>query len=791
MFKNYIKIAWRNLIRNKVYSTINIMGLAIGLAVCMLIVLYVGHEFSYDKFHDKADRLYQVQSEIKMGNDPIYMPYMGYSDAAASKEKIPSVEDFMRYRQTRENVIVQNPESPSLKFAEGKFLMADSNFFNFFSFPLVHGDKDQVLLAPFSVVLSKKAAEKYFGKQNPIGKTIRYNNEYDFTVTGIAENVPSNSSIDYDFVASLSSMATMDGKKEFLKDNGPDFSTYLLLKESADIALVEAGLLEINKIKGEDGHMNLKYLLKPLTEVHLNENAVNIRYIKIFPLVALLILLLALLNYASLSTARSTTRSKEIGVRKVLGANRKTIAVQFFIESALYTIIAFALGYLLCAIIQPYFFDFLQISMDVSFLYSLTMLVSFAVLFIITVLLAGLYPSFLLSAYKPVMVLYGKLSNQNSGIGVRKFFTVFQFAMSVILIICGIVIDRQLYFLRHTETGVDTENIVMIPFEKEVGSHFIPFKQEIQSLPAVKQSSVSLYPMYSGYNIQSVKRQNSDEMVFLPTLTVDQNFISLLALKWQAPPSDSLFYRNQKLTAIINQAAVEKLNLDSNPINQKINGQHEIQGVLKDFNFTSLHNKIDPLCLFVIQDNDVASSWAENGGCIFAKINSKVNMPTVIQHMKTIYEKYDTESPFEYHFMDDAFEAQYASEDRLAKIFGIFTALTILIAAMGLFGLATFMALQRRKEIGIRKVLGASVKSITTLLSKDFLKLVLIAIVLAVPISWYFMDDWLQNFAYRITISWWVFFLAGLLALVIAFLTVSFQAIKAAMANPVKSLRTE
>jgi len=791
MFKNYIKIAWRNLIRDKVYATINITGLAIGIAVCMLIALYVGHEYSYDTFHDKADRIYQVESEIKMGNDPISMPYMGYADAEASKENIPSVEDFLRFKSKFENVLVQNPESSALKFAESKFLLADHNFFNFFSFPLRQGDKDQVLLNPFSVVISETMAEKYFGAQNPIGKTMRYNNEYDFTVTGVAENVPSNSSVDYNFVASLSSMQGMKGRQELLQDNGPDFTTYLLLKESAEPELVEAGLLGINKLKGEDGHLNLKYLLKSLSDIHLNDSAVNSRYIKIFPLVALLVLLLALINYASLSTARSTTRSKEIGVRKVLGANRKTIATQFFIESAMYTIIAFVLGYLLCAMLQPFFFDFLQIRIDDSFLYSPMMLGLFALLFMITVLLAAAYPSFLLSAYRPVMVLYGKLGKKGGGIGVRKFFTVFQFAISVILIVCGIVIDRQMHFFRHADTGVDKENVLMVPFAKSVSEHFMPFKQELQSLSAVKQSSVSLYPMYAGHNMMSVKRQNSDKMVFLPTLTVDQNFIPLLGLKWNKAPNDSLFYRNKKSTAIINQAAMDKLNLDANPIGQKIDGRYEIQGVLQDFNYTSLSNKINALCIFVEQDSDLSSSWAENGGCMFLKINSRVNMPTVIQQVKTIFEKYDSEMPFEYHFMDDAFEAQYAAEDRLAKIFSLFTILTILIAAMGLFGLATFSALQRTREIGVRKVLGASSQNVVALLSKDFLKLVVLAVLIGSPLAYWFMDQWLQNFAYRIQISWWMFALASSGAFIIAVLAVSFQAIKAANTNPVKSLRTE
>jgi putative ABC transport system permease protein len=348
-----------------------------------------------------------------------------------------------------------------------------------------------------------------------------------------------------------------------------------------------------------------------------------------------------------------------------------------------------------------------------------------------------------------------------------------------------------MHFFRHADTGVEKENVLMVPFAKSVSAHFIPFKQELQSLPAVKQTSVSLYPMYAGHNMMSVKRQNSEEMVFLPMLTVDQNFIPLLGLKWNTAPADSLFYRNKKATAIINQTALSKLNLDANPIGQKIDGRYEIQGVLQDFNYTSLSNKISALCIFVEQDSDLSSSWAENGGCMFLKINSEVNMPSVVQQVKTVFEKYEMDIPFEYRFMDDAFEAQYAAEDRLAKLFSLFTILTILIAAMGLFGLATFSALQRTREIGVRKVLGASSQNVVALLSKDFLKLVVLAVFIGSPLAYWFMDQWLQNFAYHIQISWWMFALASSGAFTIALLTVSFLAMKAANTSPVKSLRTE
>jgi len=797
MLKNYFQIAWRNLVRNKVYSSINIVGLAIGLAVCMLIMLYVAHESSYDRFHKNAERICWIQGKIKIGNDSILIPGMGYAAAPVTKATEPSVESFVRLITDDRNTLIQNPESPSHRFAEDKFLFADSNFFSFFSFPLIQGKKQQVLQNPFTVVISKKIAEKYFGSQNPVGKIIRYNNAYNFTITGIAEKAPSNSSIDFDFVASSSSLSSITEKKSLIESqtvHAGMFATYFLLKDSKDIGKLARRLAQLYKTTNKDAEFTERYIATPLIETHLNANYTddtNTKYLKIFPFVAALILLLALTNYMSLSTARFTTRAKEIGVRKVIGAGRYTIAMQFFIESAVYTAIAFFLGYALCIIFQPVFFNLLQLNIDNSFLYHPYIFSSFLALFIITVLLAATYPSLLLSAYKPVLVLYGKFNKQSSGIAVRKFFTVFQFTISVVLIICGLIISKQMYFFRHTDTGVNRENIVMIPFSQSIGKHYTAFRKETESLPAVGKTATAHYPMYKAYEMNTANPKNSQQVITMPIFFVDAAFIQALGLQWKTPPIDSLFYLKQNMV-ILNEAAKEKLNLGDQPVNEKINladKQYEVAGVLKNFNYLSLHSKIEALSLII--KNDTASIWRNTGGCLFAKLKPNVNTASVINQFKTIYEKYDMEKPFEYHFMDEAFDSMYKAEDRLSKIFNVFTFFTVFIACIGLFGLTTFAAQQRTKEIGIRKVLGASVKSIVSLLSKDFVKLVLLAISIASPVAWYFMNEWLKDFAYRTNISWQVFALAGLSALLIALITVSFQAIKAAIANPVKSLRSE
>ena len=788
MFKNYLKISWRNLIQNKVYSFINITGLAIGLAVCMLIVLYVGHEYSYDRFHKNAERIFSVKSKIKLGNDSLYLTQLPYTTPVELQQTEPSVEAFLRVRQERE-AIIQNNQEPSLKFAENKFFFADANFFTFFSFKLQRGNKDQVLQNPFSVVISQNIAKKYFGEKDPVGKTIRYNNTYDFIVTGVAGKIPSNSSIEFDFITSISSLYSIAAKDSGQAMEENNFSTYFLLKQPADISTVEQQLLRLGQPKNKAIG---RYIGTPLTSLRLSEatDNSNTKYLKIFPFVAALILILALINYMSLSTARSTTRTKEIGVRKVLGADRKMIASQFFVESLLFTSIAFVLGYVLCNLFRPLFFDMMQINIDGSFLLNQYILLSFGLLFIITAILAASYPSILLSAYRPVVVLYGKLSRQGGGISVRKFFTVFQFSISVILIVCGIVINKQIDFFRNTDTGVNRENIVLIPFTSNAAKHYEALKKDIGSISATRQVSTALHPMYKGYDMMGTKATSTGQFVFIPWMLVDQDFISLLGLQWKIKPQDSLFYNNDS-AVILNETALQKLGMGNDAVGRKMDDELTVAGVLKDFNYASLQNKIEALCLFVTKDNDSSSLWTKNGGCFFVKINPNVNISRFINEAKTVYGKYDGESPFTYNFLDDAFDAMYKAEDRLLKLLTAFTVFAIFIACLGLFGLAAFMVIQRTKEVGVRKVLGASVAQVTFLLSKDFAKLVLISVVIAAPIAWWIMDKWLTAFAYRTPISWWVFGITACITLSVALITISVQAIKAAVANPVKSLRTE
>jgi len=798
MFRNYFKIAWRNLVRQRLFSLINISGLAVGLAVCMLIMIYVAHEHSYDRFHKNADRIVKPYGQVKMGGNTFGIDQMSYVSGPIIKQSLPVVEDYMRTtRYFTSVVLVSNPSRPDQKFPEDKLLFADAGFFNFFSFKLLAGQPAQVLAKPFSVVISQDMAKKYFGDENPVGKTltIKTDSAYTYQITGVAENCPSNSSIAYNFVASNSGFVTTKGAKDYLGNQqlgGGTFDVFLLLRHLSDTTALTTGLRSLYTYTNKNPKAQIDFSLLPLADQHLkrSRNDANLKYLTIFPLVALLILLLALVNYMSLSTARATLRAKEIGVRKISGASRKSVALQFYIESAVYATISFLLGYALCYLFKPVFFNVLQLKIDNSFLYNPLILSLLFGLLLVTIVVSGSYPSLVLSAFKPVVTLKGKMGKQSGGVLIRKIFTTLQFSISVALIICGIVIDRQLYFFRHADTGVDRDNVVMIPVSGSF-KNYPSFNHDVRTLAGIGAVSTSRYGMFSYYDMIGMPGKTKDETVMLPSLDVDQGFFQLAGLKWKYPPlpHDNLGTGNK---IVLNELAVEKLHLPANPVGSYVNSGSKtiVVGVVKNFNFGSLEDPIQPLGLWVL--SDTAKLWKTQGGCfLFAKIKPHTNLPTLLGAIQKIYKRYDAETPFDYTFMDDAFNVQYKAEDRLASIFSIFTVITIVLAGMGLFGLAAFTIEQRTKEIGIRKVLGASISSINGMLSKDFLKLVLLSILIASPIAWYMMHDWLQGFAYRINIQWWMFAGAGLLAVIVAVITISYHAIKAAVVNPVNSLRSE
>lgn len=798
MIKNYLQIAWRNLIKQKLYSAINIFGLAVGLAVCITIMMYVAHEISYDRFHRDAGRIFQPYGMLKMSGGQVNMQNFSYVSGPLIKQSQPAVEASMRTLPyfSEDPVVVSIPGSPASRFVEDNLLFADAGFFNFFSFKLISGAAGDVLKNPFTVVLSQDMAQKYFPGQNPVGKTILISTDsaYTYQVTGVAANAPSNSSIKFNFVSSLQSLQAMKSAPRYAGAPGVgpgSYTLYLKVRHPSDTASLRRSLNA--SLSGKKGIDAIKFGFTSLADVHLNgfNSSSDLKYLKIFPVVALLILLLALVNYMSLSTARATLRAKEVGVRKVSGASRKTIAIQFYVESALFTFISFIAGYWLCYLITPWFLNVIQLRIDSSFLYSPTVLLLLSALLLITILVAGLYPSVVLSGFKPAITLKGKMGKQSGGVMVRKVFTTLQFAISVGLIICGIVIDRQLYFFRHADTGINKDNVVVIPVSNKVGKAYPALKHDIQSLAGVSNVATSRHALFGGFDMNLYNGKNKGETVMLVAMVVNEQFINTVGLKWKYPPAANTL-RASRTKTIINEEAIAALGLPPNPIGSTIQSgdqKIEVTGVLKNFNFTSMESAIRPLTLMILSDTD---SYLQRFGCnLFVKIKPHTNLPSLLGKMQGIYKNYDSQTPFSYTFMDDAFNKQYQAEDRLASIFSIFTLITIVLATMGLFGLAAFTIEQRTKEIGIRKVMGASLASINTLLSKDFLKLVFVSILIASPIAWWIMHNWLQNFAYRIVISWWAFGIAGFIAIVTAIITVSYHAIRAGIANPVDSLRSE
>ncbi len=798
MLKNYYKIIWRNFLKDKVNSCINIIGLSIGLASCMLIMLYVIHEYSYDVFHKNVKRIFWVQGKIKSENETISTPTLSYATAELAKQNDPEIEQFLRINSQYQDVILQSTQESAKKFSENKFVFADNNFFNFFSFNLLRGDKKMVLKKPFSLVISMRVAKKYFGDSDPVGQLIRYNNKYYFTVTGVADYLPSNSSIDFDFVGSLSSLAMID-KDVILAQSQivqmGSFNTFFLLNKSTDAKHVEITLDRLMREGSGGAKSDQSFFVRPLLNMHLSNlsDTSIIKYLKIFPFIATIVLLLALINYIGLLIARSTLRSKEVGVRKVIGANRNQIATQFFIESFIYSFVGFVVAYLMCFIIQPYFFNFLEIDISRNFLCSSQMLIALILLLLATVVLSSFYPSIILSRFKPSTVLYGKLSKQSKGGAVRKLFTFFQFTICVSLIICGIVINKQIFFFKHKNTGIDRENIVIIPFGSTIGSHFMSFVNEVQSLSSIEKTSVATSFMYRSYDKYFVKTKNSNNSLSLSVMHVDDSFIPMLRLNWESLPQDSLYYLNQQ-DAILNETAFDQLNLSRNSLNQTIRlagRQFKIAGILKDFNYESLQNKIDPLCLIINKIDDTLATWAKEGGCLYVKIKPQAGIPDMINNIEKVYRRYDDENLFEYYFMDSTFDQMYKSEEKLAKLANAFISITLFIACLGLLSLSTFIAQQRAKEICIRKVMGANSIIIITLLTKEFIKIIIFSILMASPIAWWIMNKWLESFAYRIHISWDVFFIAGSSAIFIALVTISAHTIKAALRNPLKALRAE
>jgi putative ABC transport system permease protein len=793
MIKNYFKIAWRNLLRNKAFSFINITGLAFGLTCCLLLVLYLQHELSYDRFHSKADRIVRVIMEYKIGDAGNRGNFTSTKVFPEFKRKFPEVKDGVRMNSWGSRLVKYGDKI----LVEKNFIFADSTFFNVFDFKLISGTASDVLKAPNMVVLTKSAVKRFFGNENPVGKTLLLGSKPDaYLVTGVTEDCPTNSQIQFDMVASLSSLGPMQEERY----SDANYTTYLLMNSAASLKPLQNKINGLMKQENEKNDFNVNFELETFSKIHLyspydafTPNS-NINYIYIIMGVALLILMIACFTYINLSTARSSERAKEVGIRKVSGAFRLQLFWQFISESVLLTVIAVVLSFLLMIILLPSFNTLAGTSLLYQQLLNPSVLL-IALLFVAVIaLLAGSYPALMLSGFQPVKVLKGAFKNNNSGTVLRKGLIVFQFVISVFLIISTFVIKSQLQLIQQKKLGYNRDNVVVLDIDQKLIEKIDVVKSELSAVTSVKGVSLayeSPVKIRGGYDMSGIDLSKSMAVTANP---VDENYIGVTGLEIIAGSNLTVQdikdaskedYAKNYYHFILNESAAKAMGWPpQDAIGKKMflgeGRPGEVKAVVRDFHFASLHSEIQPLVLF-------PGGWATN---LFVKVDGN-NMPAVLAAIESKWKTLAPHRPYSYHFLDEDYQKMYEAEMRTGKVFNVFALLAVVLACLGLFGLSAYAARQRVKEIGVRKVLGASVANISLLLSSGFIKLVAISFLIASPIAWWAMTKWLQQFNYRVNVEWWVFAIAGVLSVLITLITVSFQSVKAAVTNPVKSLRTE
>ncbi|HZE83687.1 MAG TPA: ABC transporter permease [Puia sp.] len=806
MLKNYFTTAFRNLRRNKVFSILNITGLAIGIATCLVIWLFVQNEWSYDRYNRKAGRMVRVVFRGKFQGEKLNEANVMGPVAQALKSDYPEVQEATRLRDFG----FPRVRSGDKTFRDDRQAFVDSNFFQVFSIPLLKGDAATVLLQPNSVVISRAMARKYFGMDDPIGKTLFFADaKATCKVTGVFDKVPDNSHFHFDIFVSMAT-APVSSEPAWLTSG---YYTYLVLTAGDDYRKLEAKLPQvIVKYMGpqlqEAMHMNLTefrqkgndlgFYLQPLTDIHLHSDfavdlapAGDIRYLFIFGAIAVFMILIACINFMNLSTASASKRAREVGVRKVLGSGKSDLVRQFLLESILLTVIALLLALIIARMALPVFNDLSGKSLVLSLTVNPWLIPGLLLFGLLTGVLAGSYPAFFLSSFNPIRVLKGKLTRSGKSAGFRSGLVVFQFFISITLIIATAVVYRQLSYIQHAKLGYDKEQVLIVQETWWLHNNAEAFRQELLQDPRVANVSSSEYlpaGRSDNNNFFLYPNGNSAQIIKSIRYEVDDRYIPTLGMQMAAGRNFSKDFRTDSSAAILNEAAAAALGWKKDVLGQTItnpdNSGHAISyhviGVVKDFYFRSLHERISPLVMVLGGGN----------GNLIVKAKTK-DIPGLLSTIKNKWKELRAEEPFSYSFLDQRFEDEYRAEQKTGMILGIFAGLTIFVACLGLFGLATFTAEQRTKEIGIRKVLGASVSGIVSLLAKDFLKLVVIAFVIAGPVAWWVMNKWLQDFAYRVPIGGWVFVFAAGVAIFITLVTISSRAVSAALANPVKSLKAE
>lgn len=784
MLFNYLKLAFRHLLRDKLYSFINIGGLAIGLAASGLLVLWVNEELSFDTFHKNARNVYRVHSEVGL-----QMPWITTVGPLAlhAKQEIPAVREAVRIADNSGSNIVTIGTKTFVEDTEAAYI--DDNFLKVFDFPLIKGNVQKPFPDLHSILITESAAKRYFGNEEAFGKTIRLNDKEDFVVSGILKDFPATSSIRYDMLYPLQLLSKNFEPDQYWKTLETDwgnyyFHTYLLLEPTASPEKVASQLTAIHLANQDEA--GVKYILQSIEKLHLyapNGSEDGAQTVRIFSIVAVAMLLIACINYINLATARASRRAKEVGVRKTVGAGRGRLIAQFLTESAIITLFALAFAILLMQLAMPLYNEMTDKKMVLDFADRTFLVVTGSTLFIAWVV-AGVYPALVLSAFQPLQVLRSKLTLSGGNSTFRKVLVVTQFSLSIAIIAGTLIVGQQLDFIRNKKLGFSKENIFMFRFRGNMFKDKETIKTELLKHPgieAITMGSQNIMSIGSSTGDTDWEGKGDRDFVIHP-FCIDHNFMSVLNMEL-AEGKGFTGTKSDTACFILNETAVREMGL-KDPVGKKFSlweSPGTIVGVVKDFHHTNLHAPIEPTIFYY---------YSDNLGLTYVKVNGKDNAGAIAAAEK-LWKHYNPIHPFSYSFMDDRYDKMYRTEQRTGTLFFAFSCITIILSCLGLFGLATYTAMLRLKEVGIRKVMGASINQIVVLLSKDFLKLVALGLVLAVPAAWYAMQNWLKDFAYKIDISWTTFVVAGGAAFVIALLTISVQTIRAALANPVNSLRNE
>ena len=805
MLKNNLLLAFRALRTNAGYTVLNLAGLGIGLASCLLIVLYIHHEWSFDRFHSKQDRIYRINYDVLMGGEQVLSPSVPVFIAPQLKNRFPEIEDATRFSSEWRPRTMRRGD---VMFDEPEFCYADPNFFKILDFKAVEGDLQTALDRPNTVVITEKMARKYFGDASPLGQTINFNNKKDYEVVAVVADIPANSHFSFNFLTSHYSLDDFAPAENQVQWNDPNYTTWLLLRPGADAAGLVSKIDQWVTAENGGEPSSIHLPLEPLPAVHFNTAAFNFgnqmritdpRYLSIFGVIAGLILLIACVNYVNLVTARAATRAKEVGIRKAVGARFGQLVRQFLSESALLVLPAILLALVLARLFLPVLNDLLGTAIPFRLLEA-PYVAGMTAGWLLLSLLAGFYPAILLSRFRPMSALRGRVPPAaGARPTLRQGLVIFQFAASTLLIVGTIVVHSQLDYMQSTKLGLDKDQVVLLRGNTDLVGRVRPFCEKLRGLSGVEAvAQVGRSPFETvignGFSLKPNPSEGSDWHL-VGGIAADQHYLQTLGIELSEGRNfDPTKIRGDSTVNefLVNEAFLRHYNLTAEQAigqrcmlgNASQRGPGTIVGVVHDFHTASLRGKVEPVVLF-------NEPGVMHFASVLVRIGQGQDMRAVLSQMETAWKSEVPMRPFNAIFLDEQYEAMYRTEQRMGALMSAFAGFAVLVACLGLFGLAAFTAQQRTKEIGIRKVLGASVAGITRLLATDFLKLVFLAILIASPVAYWAMDKWLADFAYRIEVQWWMFGAAGLAAITIAFLTVGAQSVRAGLADPVKALRSE